>query len=334
MSNDNNNKSAHDALQLAEVQVDHAKTSQILKSREDYESSGYTEDRDLAVKIFGQVQVHQMYAKIGAAASLADLMYIKENKLYQKVTDLFYVNEDGEKCRTAATWKGYLAALGLKVKTVDDQILDCKTVGEDAYNAMRRIGIGRGTFRKLRQLPEEDRSIIVNEIEVNLGDKDSILSLIDDLSIKHSKEKESLEKEVINLKAKEETNERLFADKNKKIDELDHQLDLAKNKTLDWPKRTFEISAETTRAAFNILQGVDQLHALRKVIQFEDFNEEDKEAAMDAMAIVYYDSVSQACSNIIELMNACEDVFGAYKHQAKPLVEMSHLYVDQTTDTQ
>ncbi len=219
-----NNKDAHDELQIAELRVDHAKTTQLLKSQEDFEKSGYTEERDIAVGLLHQAKTHNAYAKLATCASLADLIYIKENKLYRAIADYSYISPSGEKVATLPNWEGFCKAIGLSKRTVDLQIQNSKVVGIEAYEAMVSIGIGPGAFRKLRQLPEDDVTAVVNDVEINLGDKDSILDLIDGLSAKHSKEKESLRSELEESKKDLEAARKVTEGKNSKISKLEEEI--------------------------------------------------------------------------------------------------------------
>ena len=316
---------------LLEEQMD---KEQQAKALEAYQQSGYTPDRDFAVGLFNRAQIHNGYARLATAASLIELSKVKESKAYRHLSGLTYIDSNGEIGNVLPTWEGFLLALGLSRRTVDDQLLNLKTVGQEAFDAMTRAGIGTRDFRMLRKIPHEDRNIIVNEIEANLDDKDSIIGLIDTLSTKHTKEKENLEKEILDLKQKDESNERFIAAKDKKINDLDRQLDRLKNKVDDWHPRTFEISMETTKAGCEALEGIDKLNSLRDVILNEDFGEEDRDKAIEAMAVVYYDAVAQVMEQAAWLMQHCNQVFEGYKLGAKPLVEMADLYGEQENQGQ
>jgi len=312
----------------ADVALEEIEVLEITKAQEDYEKSGYTSERDLIISLLGEVKAHQAHEKVATVMSLSKLMYIKENKLYRYAAGFEYTNSDGKKVITHGTWEGFLKPIGFAVSTIDERIRMAGKIGIDAYEAMVSIGIGPRAFRKLRQLPEEEILKIADGKEVDLGDKDAVLNLIDGLSEKHIKEKQALQKEITNLKQKDETNDRLFADKDKKINELDRQLDRLKNKAGNWVDQTFEINMEITKTSTEVLQGIDKLNILRDIILNEDFGEEDRAKAIEAMAIVYYDAVSQVMEQAAWLMKHCDAVFEGYKLGAKPLIDLDYIYVN------
>ena len=119
-----------------------------------------------------------------------------------------------------------------------------------------------------------------------------------------------------------ETHERLLADKNAKIDKLDADLHKARDVTRPWPSRAFEIAQAGTKRAGEVLQGLDQLDALRETILTEPFEDDDRESAIEAMAVVYYDAVQQIVAKAEELGVSCEEVFSGYKPAARPLMDV------------
>lgn len=134
--------------------------------------------------------------------------------------------------------------------------------------------------------------------------------------------RQSDSKTVAGMKADAEATERLIADKNSKIDKLEKELHKLQNKAGDWHPRVFEIAMENTRALGMAMQHLDQLDTLRDVILNEDFDEQDQEAAIEHMAVIYYDAVNQLVGRVAEISHACDAVFIGYKEKAKPILEV------------
>jgi len=132
----------------------------------------------------------------------------------------------------------------------------------------------------------------------------------------------ALRKEREKRQQDQETHEQLLANKNKKVDELHKKLHQKKKHTPDWPQRCNELNIESTTAAAMGLEACDQLEALRDAILTEDFGEDEAEGALEMMAVVYYDAVSQLTGKVAELMDACEEVLGGYKHKARPALQV------------
>ena len=81
-------------------------------------------------------------------------------------------------------------------------------------------------MRKLRQLPEEARSEIVDADYSEATDKEDLIEKIEDLTAKHAKEKEALQAQLKRKSDDYEAQAKVLATKNERINHLD--LELAK----------------------------------------------------------------------------------------------------------
>jgi len=277
----------------------------------------FSEERDLANQLLGQVEMASTFSKVLTVTSLSKLAYIKENKLYRALKG----KKIGNGYQFDGTWDGYCTLLGLSREKVDLDLANLSAFGEDALESLGRIGAGYRDLRKLRKLPEDVRSEVIGQL-VNLDDKEEVVALIDELAAKHTREKDALTKEVEELKADAEVVGKVVEDKNKKIDALEMELHRLRSKTKDWHPRAFAISLETTTRGAQVLEGLDALDALRTSILEEDFGEADREAALEAMAMVYYDTVSHLVDRVAEVMLLCDDNFIGYKEKARPLLSV------------
>lgn len=79
-------------------------------------------------------------------------------------------------------------------------------------------------MRKLRQLPEEARTEIVEADYSDATDKEDLIEKIEDLTAKHTKEKEALQAQLKRKSDDYEAQAKVLADKNKQIDKLDMKL--------------------------------------------------------------------------------------------------------------
>lgn len=110
--------------------------------------------------------------------------------------------------------------------------------------------------------------------------------------------------------------------KDEKINSLDKQLHKLQNRAGDWHPRATEIAIETTRHAAGALEMLDKLDEMRNAILTEEFGEKDRESAIEAMAVVYYDGVSQVAARLAEVLAACEEVFIGYKEKSRPMLDV------------
>lgn len=283
--------------------------------------TAYTEERDLANQLFGQAQMANAFAKFSTVVTLSKLKYIKESKLYRAFKGKTIVSTDGTESRLVGTWEEYCGLLGLSVSKVDEDLTNLGIFGEDALENLNRIGAGYRELRKLRKLPDEVRATVAGQL-VNLDDKEEVVALIDELATRHATEKTALEKQVAELQEDAKATDKVIAAKNQKLDAQEKLLAKLQNKSGDWVPRAKEICIENTRIAADILEGFDKLDQLRDAILNEDFGEDDREAAIEAMAVVYFDAANQIIGRAAEVMAACEEVFVGYKDKAMPMLDV------------
>jgi len=207
-------------VQEAELLQEQMTETELMEANEQYELSGYSDKRDLANQLVGRIQMAYGFTKLATVSSLTDLAYVKEHKLYKALAGK-KINGQELKEETVATWEAFCNALGMSRRKVDEDLMNLTTFGEEALDAMNKAGIGYRQMLQLRKLPEKELTIVVNEVEANVGDKDAILGLIEDISIKHAKEKESLQQQVEQAQSKNEANEKFLQTKEQKINDLE-----------------------------------------------------------------------------------------------------------------
>ena len=244
-SNSFNHTKSEREIQKVETLLEQAKEKQLIEDQNKYEQSGYTQDRDLANQLLGRIQMANGVANLFKTATLADLALVKEKKLYRALGGMTVESRDGQ-IINVSTWEGYCKAVGTSRGTVDEQIQNLKKFGQEAYEAMQRLRLTTSDFRKLRKIPEEDQTVIINEVKVNAGDKDEIIDLIEKMSARHSHEKEKLEKQL-------ETSQKAIDLKTKDIDRKDSQIIRLKTE-IEELKRTELPEDEQEQAALKIIQ--------------------------------------------------------------------------------
>ncbi len=310
MSEEFNEKTLIQQDKKADVALEEIEVLEIAKAREIYDKSGYTEARDIALKILGQNQIYQAYAKFNNAASLAQLMYVKENKTYRHMAGYKYVDSDGKNSRMPPTWDGYLNAIGLKARTVDEQILDCKTVGNEAYEAMNRIGISTRDFRKLRQIESNERSIIIDDIKANLNDENEIIKIIDKVKSGFDKKEAGLEKTTENLTADLEASRQRVTEQSEEVTDLKAKLYHRDNFSA-YPDLVNSIRVQCVEASGEILITLDKFEQIKNKIQFSDLGEyKDDDGAIDPMIQSYWSMLWQVQARVADLIDDAQQTYG------------------------
>lgn len=283
----------------------------------------YGEGRDIANQMIGQVQTLDMLSKVLAVSSLLKLQYFKEHKLYKDLRGQTFTSPTSGEVLAVSTWADFCTAIGRSRQHVDEQLLNLKVLGQEALEGLQKLGVEHRELRKLRQLPDDDRDTVIQEVDLNVGDKEAIVDLIDDMAAKHHREKAALEKQLADSVADGEAKERLNADKNSKIDELDAANHALRSRSKPWPQRVLSISIEVNEQRGLALQAVERLDALRNSILTEDFGDlSSDDDAIGMMARTYYDCIADLVERVAALSDQCESVFEGYYQERQPLASL------------
>lgn len=203
-------------------------------------------ERDLANQLLGRVQLAQGFAKLLTVSSLMDIKVIKDNKLYK---GLSYKAQDG-KLLTVSSFEEFCETIGYSRQKIDQDLLNLETFGGEALSSMQQMGLGYRDLRRLRKMPDEDRTLVIEQVTVDMNDKEavkeSILEILETQTRKNDQKLKEVEAEKaaalqaieIEKAAREKTERKLKQDladkdallevKNQKIEELysEHNSDM------------------------------------------------------------------------------------------------------------
>lgn len=177
------------------------------------------ENRDFLNQLLGQVQMADAFAKFSVTVTTSKLDFVKENKLYRALK--------GKKSRNGydflkGTWEEFCGLLGISCEKADLDIANLHTFGEEALESMSRMGIGYRELRRFRKLPEDSRTALTEVAKE--GDKESLLALAEELIGRQNREKETLEKQLINKAADLDASRRRVSELKASRDELEDRL--------------------------------------------------------------------------------------------------------------
>lgn len=156
--------------------------------------AGYSEDRDLANQMLGQIQMSRAISKFTDVVSLQKLKYIKENKSYRALSGQKGIDRHGSEITDVGTWAGFCAALGVSASKVDEDLTNLQIFGEDALAQLTQAGAGYRELRQYRKLPEDQKQALIEVAKA--GDKESFVELAEEIIAKHAKEKETMAAEL------------------------------------------------------------------------------------------------------------------------------------------
>lgn len=185
-----------------------------------------TNEQLLLSEKVGALKATNFIKKLVTVTEIKMLSDIKESKEYKGLQ----VFDSEGKVVTVTTWEQFCKSLGHSREKVDQDILNLAAFGEEFLETSQRMGIGYRDLRKLRKIPEGDREVIINGEAMQAGDKDSLIELIEDMSVKHSKVKSKLENQLKDLNAEAKAKDRVIADKQKTIDDKNTELNIKDEK--------------------------------------------------------------------------------------------------------
>lgn len=195
------------------------KNELIAKSREiDKETAINTAS---ILEIVGMLKTHKISERFNKTLRTIKLREIKELKEYKGLT-LLDINGQAV---TVNSWEEFCKVLGTSSKSVDRDIQNLNTFGQEFMQLSESIGLSYRELRRMRQnmtnpaLTEEEKLALE---EAKGKDPQELLGMLEDLLDKQA----SLEEEVKGLKDDIAAKDKVSSDKSKKIEKL--ELDLAK----------------------------------------------------------------------------------------------------------
>ncbi|WP_138984166.1 hypothetical protein [Alishewanella jeotgali] len=273
----------------------------------------------------GQIEAFDFMQKLATVASLKLIQKIKETKSYK---GLVYKNESGE-LATVATFDEFCdLKLGAPRRTVDERLLCLNTFGEEFFEASQKIGLGYRELRKLRQLPADQQQLVIENEAVELGDKDALRELIDDLNAKHQQELKAAKGEKAELeqalKVARQMRDEAQAEANK------HKEVLAQRKfnPESWKRDVSQIVTDIATLEGTVLQALTKLVALRTKIAESDSDEvfakdpATYHAAMEFMCGAMHHASRCLAEDVALFWQDTDVMLGAYTDKARPALEV------------
>lgn len=203
--------------ELAELNI--YKNDIIAKSREiDKETATNTAS---ILEIVGMLKAHKISEQFNKTLRTVKLRQIKELKEYKGLT---LINIKGQPV-VINSWEQFCDALDMKRKTIDDDIQNLNTFGQEFMQLSESIGLSYRELRRMRQnmqnpmLTEQEKLALE---EAKGKDPQELLGMLEELQDKQA----TLEEKVKGLEDDIAAKDKISSDKSKKIEKL--ELDLAK----------------------------------------------------------------------------------------------------------
>ncbi|WP_065204280.1 hypothetical protein [Shewanella woodyi] len=275
--------------------------------------------QDVLIKI-GQIQAFNFTAKLLTVSELKLLKEVKESKTYKGLT---YINDKGE-VLTVSTWVECCEhILKSSRQHIDDKLINLQQFGNEFFEASQNMGLGYRDLRKLRQLPEQEQALVIDSDAIDMGDKDAVKELIEELTEKHAKEQHDLNQELSECKAIAKARQNLIIKTNNQLaeqtEEFEKQQLAQRQNPLSWLTQVKEINLLSTRLLTAACESASQLLELNETIITSHMNEAHSEQAMELMASVQLHNVNELFMVANNLSYETRDRFSAYIENARPM---------------
>ncbi|MBI0114232.1 MULTISPECIES: hypothetical protein [unclassified Gilliamella] len=221
--------------------------------------SEYNEERDLVNQLLGQSQMADAFAKFSNTVFISKLSYVKENKLYQYIT-----NNKSEDASSKNTWEGFCKLLGWTPQHANEAIANLHSLGEEALESMSRMGIGYRELRQYRKLPEDQKTALIEVAKA--GDKETLVELAEEFIAKNTKEKEQLKKENSNLQADYKALSKRNADVAQEKEELAIKLAQFEMKTIPLDDRLSPLKEQIAKTQSHIDELLEQQRQYLQIV--------------------------------------------------------------------
>ena len=264
--------------------------------------AGYGQDRDLVNQLLGQVQMADAFGKFSVTVTSSKLAFVKENKLYKALA--------GQKSRNgydfSGTWEEFCGQLGISVEKADLDIKNLRQFGEEAVEAMSRMGIGYREMRQYRQLPDDSRNALAELAKT--GDKEAVLDLAEELITRQAKENEKLADKVEKTKAEYEALSQNLAKTNDALDKAKAKATLLPRMKAD--KKANEMLAELERDFLDTRANLQQvIKGMETLVAHTTAHELNYDEDISALT----NSLVNQCLGLLALLRAA-DIEGPAKH--------------------
>lgn len=209
--------------------------------------AAHGDERDVVNQLLGHAQMAGALEAFSRTVRISRLAFVKENKLYRSIA--------GGKSPHGAqvlsgTWEEFCGLLGRSVDQVDRDIANVRAFGEEALDAMSRMGIGYRELRLYRQLPQDQQAALIEVAKA--GDKEAFVGLAEEIIAEHARVKDGLSRRLEETSADYAAQSALLAKRSGELDQARRALECSRQQVQAMPADEVAkaLRAEVTAIAF------------------------------------------------------------------------------------
>ncbi len=252
----------------------------------------------------GQIQAFNFIGKLVTVTELKIVQNIKESKSYKGLT---YKDETGKPV-TVTTWEECCQhILNTDYQNLDNRLRNLQQFGEEFFEQAQQMKLGYRDLRALRQLPDEDQTVVIESEAVESGDKEAVKDLIAELKAKHQKESTELKQMLNNKDADLKAARKGRDDTVAELQQTKEQLHKKKFGTQKWQHDVRDFITTLHKTHNQINEGITQLYSL---IEQLTFIEELDDAARDMCINAFYADNRLLVDNLAACWQTIDNQFG------------------------
>lgn len=145
----------------------------------------------------GRIEAMDFLSRVTDLAIAKTFTEIKNSKEYK---NLPYINKNGKSLHVTTMEEFCQVFLGKSYDRCYRLAQNLNLLGEELYEQAEQIGFTARDYQALKALPSDDQEIVKQAIETE--DKEHVIDLLQEMAVKHKREKESLSKEKEELAKK------------------------------------------------------------------------------------------------------------------------------------
>ncbi|PAY00164.1 hypothetical protein CKO50_17215 [Pseudoalteromonas sp. HM-SA03] len=242
-----------------------------------HQQNQLAEQQSVLVQL-GQIQAFNFIGKMVTVSELKLVQQIKDSKEYKGLS----FSKDG-KTETVSTWEQFCDAyLDCSAKITNERLTNLSTFGEQFFEQAQKMKLGYRHLQSLRQLPDDQQTLVIESEAVEVGNKEAVQELIDELKAKHSKEKDKLAQELDATERMLKVSRDSSSKKEEEIIKLKTDLESKKFSAERWKgeaKSFFEALAKTQN---QVREGFNQMLVLSEQLETVKIDDKTYDAAKSA----------------------------------------------------
>lgn len=273
----------------------------------------------------GRLQALTHVKNYSTVAVITIFKRIRESKDYKGLT----YEKDG-KTATVTTIEEFCPIfLGKSYRSLKEAEDYLDTFGEEFYESSKQIGIGNREMRALRQLPDDEQALVIESEAVEVGDKEAVKDLIEELKAKHKKETATLKEELHASDAMLRANRELSSKNAVEMQNIKEQLHQKKFSPNKWQNDVRDFFTSLHKVHNQMHESLNQVMCLHEQLQFVDMDDRAKDACIAA----FYADNKLLVEQVALSWNTIENHWGHFQASAKPSGEfLAELGFDNAGD--